>query len=570
MKNVLIKDSVKEIKNTYKRFISILLMAFLGVGFFAGIRATSPDMVATIDKQYKAQNVFDLEVISTLGLTNEDIEEIEKIQSIEEVVGTYEKDARLEIDNTEIIVKLMCQDDINKPIIIEGRKPEKANECVVEENFLIANNKKIGDTITLEVENTTNDEGEEIEFLEQKELEIVGTAKSPLYLSRDRGTSSLGAGKINYYMYISKDNIKAKDIYTQIYIKILGANEFETSSKKYEECVEKVQNEIEKIKEQRQNARYNSLIEKATNKVNEAQKTFDTEKNDAQNKINEAEKEIQDGKNKIANGENEIKQNAQKANTEFYNAQVKINSAKQQVQQSEEQLKNQEQEANAKFVELEQQKQELSNNIVQIEQGLKNIEIQYNQILEALKNPKLPEEQVQMYEQTKLTLEKSKNELENNKKQVQIGIAQIDEAISTGKQEIENGKLQISNAKAEIDKNQEQLNSSKQSTNKQIQEAKQEIEVSKQKILDGEKELEENKKEFETKIKNAENELIDARAKIADIENPKWYILDRYSNIAYNSFIQDTRKCSKYRKSISNCIFHSCNINFININDKNG
>ncbi len=69
MKKALMKDSIKEIKNTYKRFLSILLMAFLGVGFFAGIKATSPDMVNTIDKFYKDQNVYDIQVISTLGLT---------------------------------------------------------------------------------------------------------------------------------------------------------------------------------------------------------------------------------------------------------------------------------------------------------------------------------------------------------------------------------------------------------------------------------------------------------------------------------------------------------------------
>ena len=76
MKKALLKDSIKEIKNTYKRFISILLMAFLGVGFFAGIRATSPDMVDTIDNYYDKQNVYDIQIVSTLGLTDEDLEEI--------------------------------------------------------------------------------------------------------------------------------------------------------------------------------------------------------------------------------------------------------------------------------------------------------------------------------------------------------------------------------------------------------------------------------------------------------------------------------------------------------------
>ena len=97
MKKALIKDSVKQIKNTFKRFISILLMAFLGVGFFAGIKATSPDMVYTIDKYYDEQNVYDIQVVSTLGLTNQDLEEIAKIEEVEQIEGTYEKDALIDI-----------------------------------------------------------------------------------------------------------------------------------------------------------------------------------------------------------------------------------------------------------------------------------------------------------------------------------------------------------------------------------------------------------------------------------------------------------------------------------------
>lgn len=136
MKKALYKDAFKEIKNTYKRFISILLMAFLGVGFFAGIRATSPDMIDTIHKYYETQNVYDIQVVSTLGLTQEDVDVIEKIEGIENVVGTYETDGEIEINESELIAKVMCIEDINKPILLEGRMPEKSTECVVEEGFL--------------------------------------------------------------------------------------------------------------------------------------------------------------------------------------------------------------------------------------------------------------------------------------------------------------------------------------------------------------------------------------------------------------------------------------------------
>ena len=147
MKSALLKDSIKEIKNTYKRFLSILVMAFLGVGFFAGMRAASPDMVDTIDQYYKESQVYDIKILSTLGLTNDDI------------------DAISEIDNKEIITKIMSVEKLNKPILLQGNLPKAQNECVVEDSFLTANHKSIGDTIEVEAEKTKNDEGEEVEYL---------------------------------------------------------------------------------------------------------------------------------------------------------------------------------------------------------------------------------------------------------------------------------------------------------------------------------------------------------------------------------------------------------------------
>ena len=327
MKKTLLKDCFKEIKNTYKRFISILLMAFLGVGFFAGVRSTSPDMVDTIDKYYKNQNVYDIQVMSTLGLTSEDIEEIKKVENVDEVIGTYETDGSIEIDNKEVIAKVLCVEDINKPELVEGRLPENENECVVEKKFLTANNKQIGDTIELKVENTTNDDGEEIAYLKQTNLKIVGTVNSPMYISRDRGNSSLGTGKINYYLYISKDNINAKAVFASAYIKVKDSNKYTTSTDKYKETVENVENAIEEIKDERENKRQEDLKQKATEKVTEAEAEYNSKKQEAEEEIANTKKEIEDGYAKIETSEEEIANNEKKANTEFANAEKEIENA---------------------------------------------------------------------------------------------------------------------------------------------------------------------------------------------------------------------------------------------------
>ena len=195
MKKALVKDSIKEIKNTFKRFISILLMAFLGVGFFAGIRATSPDMVDTIDKYYKDQNVYDIQVVSTLGLTQTDADELSKVQGVKEVYSTYEVDGKIDVENEEVVTKIITLEDVNKPILIEGKMPENVNECVVEKSFLTTNKKNIGDTIQVQIEEITKTTGEKISYLKESELKIVGTVQSPVYISRDKGTSKLGTGQ---------------------------------------------------------------------------------------------------------------------------------------------------------------------------------------------------------------------------------------------------------------------------------------------------------------------------------------------------------------------------------------
>jgi putative ABC transport system permease protein len=530
VKRALFKDSVKEIKNTYKRFISILLMAFLGVGFFAGIRASSPDMVDTIDQYYKESQVYDIQVLSTLGLTNDDIEAISKIDNIETIVGTYEVDGKLEIENKEVITKIMCIEELNQPILLQGELPKNQDECVVEESFLTANNKSIGDFIEIDVENTKNDEGEEIEYLNQNILKIVGTVKSPLYISRDRGTSSLGSGKIDYYVYIAKNNIKANEVYTKLYIKVKNSEKYTTSSKKYEDYIAKIKDDIEQIKEERQNARHDKLVDIASAKVEEAENKLNTEKQSAQEQIDQAQQKIDNGKSEIEKAENELNTSQKEAETQFASAYNQIQTAKETIAENEKQLIIKEQEANQQFNELETQKQELQTQLETVVNTLAQLETQYNQIKD---NSEIPEEQKQAL------VSQIKN-LEQSKQTVQDGITKIDNGISTGKQEIQQAKTQIQQAKNELANQEKQYEKTKKATNNKLENAKAEIQKSKVEIQEGEEELAKSKEEFQTKIAEAEEKLIDAKEQIANIENPTWYVLDRYSNTGYNSFIQDT------------------------------
>lgn len=540
MKKAVIKDALREIKKSYKRFISILLMAFLGVGFFAGIRASSPDMLDTIDTYYKNQNVYDIQVLSTLGLTSDDINAISKIENVEHVDGNFETDGQIEVGNKEVIAKVMSLNDFNTPVLIDGSLPSAKNECVVEERFLTVNNKNIGDTIELNIKNMQNDNGEDVPYLYEKELKIVGTVQSPMYISVDRGTSTLGSGKIDYYMYIPKSNVQANSIYTNIYVKVKDANKYTTSSKKYEDCVNSVKTEIEKIKDNREKSRYDSLVNTVTKKVEDAEKELNTQKTDAKSKIADAEKELENGKKQIENAEKTIKSNRIKADKEFNKAYAELINGKNKIADSEKQLESKEKQANEEFDKLEKQKAELNTQLTTLNSGITEVQKNIENINIALKNPNLTSEQKANFEKTKKQLENKLSELNNTKAQLVSAISKIDSGIATGKTEIKSAKNKLQSAKNELKKSENAYYSTKNSTYKQLDNAEEELELSKKELKDGENELEKNKKEFNEKIADAESKLNDARAKIAEIENPKWYVLDRNGNAGYSSFIQDT------------------------------
>ena len=239
MTTVLHKDSIKEIINTRKRFLSILLIVLLGVGFFAGIRAASPDMKKTADTYFDETKMMDIEVISTLGLTDNDVKKIQDMQDVEVAEGSYSKDVLTRIDDEEYVLKVhTLSDKINCVKLQQGEMPKNETECLVEESFLKGTNKNIGDTITLESKDTITGPN-----LKNKEVKIVGTIRSPLYISRERGSTKLASGKINYYIYVPQSEITSK-IYTEIYVKVKGAEELDTFSDKYKDKIKEVKDSM--------------------------------------------------------------------------------------------------------------------------------------------------------------------------------------------------------------------------------------------------------------------------------------------------------------------------------------
>ena len=543
MKRALLKDSLKEIKKSFKRFLSILLMSLLGVGFFCGLRAASPDMKATIDKYYDDANFYDIQILSTLGLTDDDVTSLENVDGIEKAYPSFSKDVKLVENNLEYVLNVSeLNNEVNTVKLVKGKLPKNANECLVESSLLLKLDKKIGDKIRIE-EVLSDDE--ENSFI-NNELTVTGTIESPLYISRERGTSTLGSGKINYYMYVPKENIKS-DIYTSIYLKVANAKELNTTSEEYKNIVESAKERIEEIEDTQKQKRYDSLINEANQKLDDAQNELDTQKADAEAKIKEAEDEINQNEEKLNNAQKELNTNRNKANSEFESAKDQINTAKTQLDNSKAELEQKKQEAEEQFKEAEEQKQKLQKQLDSLNSGISEINSRYNEILNIIdtQGKFMSEEQMLELKSQLAYIIGSTNELTNNKSKLEEAISSIDNQVSSGRTELENAEKQIETGYSEIEKNQQTLNEKIAETNKKLEDAQKEINEGKEKLEEGKKTLEDNKAEFDEKIKDAEGKLIDAREKVADIEKPEWYIWDRNNNQGYSSYVNDSDNMSK-------------------------
>lgn len=564
MKKTLWKDSIIEIKNTFKRFLSILLIVLLGVGFFAGIKAASPDMKKTLDTYFDEQDVMDLEIISTLGLTDEDILEFKNTEGVLNVAPSYSKDVIVNANEEEMVVKInSLTNNMNLPKMIDGRFPEKDNECIVEPNFLKENNYKLGDKIEIN-EKLGEDEDR---FFKNTEYTIVGIADSPLYISRERGSSKLGAGKINYYMYVIDEAIDS-DIYTECYITLKKTKEISTFSQKYENIVESVKDKFEGLSEERKEKRYKQVLDEANSKLEDAQKTFNKEKEKAEKELSDARKELEDAKEKVKKSEKEILSNQEKANTEFSNAQKQLENAQRDLKEKETAFNEGKKEVLYTIEQYKNTLKELNKNLSDVNYNIKDLENTKNDLnktketlqktIEELKQlPNTPEIETQILEINNNIndIQKNIDIISENLKTLNVtqqtisqNITKIENGITLAETELNKNEKALLVGKAEIEKNENELQTNKNKTFSQLNNAKKQIEEAKKEISSNEKKLEEAEKVASEKILDAEKELDEAKSKIKDIKRPDWYILDRNMNAGYASYSQDTDRIANIGK----------------------
>ena len=426
LKKSLFKNNFKSINRTKRRFFSILIMAFLGVGFFSGLVATSPDMLDSLDRYADSSNLYDINILSTLGLTDDDIISIQGVEGVDKVYGTQSKDSLVKIDDQESICKVIeFNENINSPVVIAGRNIENENECLLDPAIVRTGEGAesfIGKKIFLKNEDM---DSEDNPIFTVKEFEIVGIAETPVYISSERGNTTLGNGTVSFYIF-TQDNVINMDYYTGLYVTVKGAKATVTNSDEYLKLVNSVIAKIENITETRENARYQSLVDDATKKINDAQKEFDDKKLEVDTELKDAESQIK-------------------------KAEKQINSSEKQIEAAESELALHQKQATEQF-------EALANQIALAEQQLEESTI----------DPAIKEMQKQEIERQKVELERAKQE----------SSAKFEEAQA----EIASNKTEIRKGKNELSKNKEEFESKKQEAEDKLNEAQAKIDDAKEEI----------------------------------------------------------------------------------------
>lgn len=279
MKNALIKDTTREIRNSLSRFLSIFAIILLGCGFFAGVKATMPDMKETAEVYFDENNLMDLRLVSTIGVKAEDIAAVKKLDCVEGVMAGYSKDVFFNDNGKNVALKIMSYNDIlarddkdnlNRPVLIEGRMPEKPGECVVDQK-LKSDSYKIGSTLELV---SAESDKEITDTLSTDSYTVVGVVTSPLYIGHERDRTNIGSGTVSGFVLIPETEFVA-DYYTELFVTLKDCD-YKPFSDEYSEAVDKVKNEIEQAFSESVNERYSDIVNLNNSKLESAKTSIQT------------------------------------------------------------------------------------------------------------------------------------------------------------------------------------------------------------------------------------------------------------------------------------------------------
>ena len=565
IRNRLVTDTLREVHHTFPRFLSLLVLSALAVCFLAGLRATAPDMKLSADAYFDQQNLMDLHIASTLGLTQEDVDAIAEEEGVASVQGAYTIDALVPMDNQEMVVKVLSysgEGDVNQPALVEGRLPEGEDECLVEPLFLELSGLSIGDTISLDT-----GEGDYADALSVEEVTIVGTANSPLYIALDRGSSTLGTGSVDAFLILPVESF-TMDYYTDAYLLAEGASELETYSDEYEELVDQLAQQLEPLSKERSALRY----DEASQAISDAEDELAQAEEEANQQLTDAEAEITSSRQELDDAKKQLE-----------DAKEQLDSGEAQYAAGMEQLESGWQALDAASLELEDGKEQYEQGqtayqaalaLYQIQAAAVERQLETQAELEASTQARTQATQAALQAATEAALEDPLSYMEvYNRVYEETYQSVYDTAYaqayaqaqenSSQWQELQTSKAQLDQTKAQLDAAKAQLNQGEieyragvrqlESSQRQLEDSREELdqgwedyETGLQQWEDGEKAYQEgyesytqSRQEAEDQLKDGRKEVEQAKRDLTLLEDGEWYILDRNTNTGYVSYSMD-------------------------------
>ncbi len=540
MKKALFKDTFREIKGSLSKFFSIFAIVALGVAFFAGIKVTCADMKITADKYFDEHRLMDMEIVSTVGFNDEDVESIKNVSGAQGVFPTYSIDALVEGKDGDMVIKVLSlpmdkieessESYINRTKLVEGRYPEKSEECVAEKGKIFNSELSIGSKIKLS-SGTKEDIGKS---LKRKEYTIVGMVETPSYITDERGTTNIGNGKIDNFIMIPEDNFKIP-VFTEVFLTFKDAREAFCYDDKYDEILEPKRKKIDTLGKDRSKKRYDEI-------VNEANKKLDENKKKLRYAEEKANKEFTVAAQEIADGEKEILKREKELNFRERNFKQMIQEAEIKIVNGEKELEEREKEYNKNiksFIEAKKQAEieilKREKQIEEFEQEVEENKVKLNEIKEILKNNDgdlSDEERVSLIE----TYTKGQEKLKiGEKKSVEAKLV-----IEDKKKELSNtenkfiaGKKALDASKKQIAIERLRLENSKKKASDEFAMGYRKLEDSRQALVKGKLDYENAKKEAEENIEKAREKIAVGEKEVKSIDIPEWYVIKRNQTLDF-------------------------------------
>ena len=533
-KNRLLTDFIREVRHTYSRFLSILLLSALAVAFLVGLRATAPDMEYTADNYYDSHHLMDGYILSTMGLTQEDLQALAQADGVDQVEGAWSVDATA-VDS--IVSMRSMPENLNLLNVVEGRLPQQADECVTEQMLLTALGLEIGDTLTVTLDEADQDS------LTRTSYTIVGTVQSPLYVGTDRGSTTLGSGSIDAFVYIPGENFDL-DVYTTAYFTGDGMEALNSYSQAYADQLSALVDSLDPLAQERASLRDEEVRSEAQKELDDAR----SELADAQKELDDAKKELDDARAELDSGWADYKSGLATLEQEIKDGQAKLDAARSQLEESQtryEQGKVDYQEGLAQYQDGQTAYEE---NLAQLDAQQEEVAKGYEEYYDALK----PFEGTPMYDQMVEQLAPQKAKLDEAAAQIQAGytqLAQVKTQLEESKAELDAAQAQLQDAAQQLDTGWAEYQSGQQTLDQEEARGRSQLAEAKAELDDGEAEYQKGLEEYEQAKADAQPELEQAQADIDQGQKDldamatcEWYVLGRDTNSGFVSYSQDAER----------------------------